>query len=282
MAADLQQKQSPDRPSNACRPIPSSDAPHGLTAPGETSNRLIPPADIDVNDIVEETGEAWLYGFPQGSEKWHSGRKCAIGGSAIYAILGESRYATRTQALANILHSPELQLTEIILRGSVGESLIRDHVKKLLDLRNLREIGIAVHKKAPWMRASPDGIYETENGTGVLEIKVVSSKARREELNLSVDRYLNTGSSAGFRIFDEHRHQMHYTAGVIGAEEITYCILVWPAGQEGYMIIRQFPADTEIFKQVYLPTAAEAYQLAKRASIPYAPEGYKLSSIDKI
>jgi hypothetical protein len=230
-----------------------------------------PPDDLDSSDIAEESPEAWMYGFPQGSDKWHAARKNAIGGSAICAILGESKYATKTQAIANILHSQELQLTEIILRGTVGEAPIRDYVNGLLGLQNLREIGIAVHKKAPWMRASPDGVYDLPGGgLGVLEIKVVSSRARREELNLSVDRLLNTGSTAGFRIFDEHRHQMHYTAGVIGATELTYCVLVWPTGQQGYIIIRQFPADPEIFRDIHVPAALAARSKALTAAIPYA------------
>jgi putative phage-type endonuclease len=228
------------------------------------------PADIDPSRAAEETPQAWLCDFAQGSEEWHRARRLAVGGSTIGAVLGNSRYKTRTQAIRDMIYCPPLQMTTIITRGSVGEAHVREYLQKALGFAGVREIGIAIHKAAPWMRASPDGLYTTPAGElGMLEIKVVSSQGRREAFNAAWDRMIGGEGQAGDPIPDEHWHQIHYTAGVLGAAEIAYCVYVYPSSallDDSHIDVFLLRPDKELFENTHVPAARAAYLEAKRAA----------------
>ena len=241
--------------------------------PTETEPMLVPaaespPSDLRLDSLVGETDTAWLYGFEQGGDEWKAARKMAVGGSTVAAVLGLSRYSTKDQAEAGLLGSSELRLTPVIIRGSVGESLIRDWVSAQLGL-TVREIGIAVRKGMPWMRASPDGIYDLPGGgIGILEIKVVSSRLRRTPFDIAAYQLISGKGMIGMDLIEEHRHQVHYTAGVIGANEITYCVLIWPDDYSGSgrMCVWRFSPDTDLFNNIHVPAARCVYNRACAAS----------------
>ena len=223
---------------------------------------------LDMNRVIMETPSAWIFDYVQGSQEWLDARKMAVGGSTVFAILGKSKYSTRYQAISAMISSESLEMTVPIVRGLVGEKYIREYLIDNLGL-NVREVGIAVKKDAPWMRASPDGIYTMANGDiGIIEIKVISSRVRTSPYyNVFVqlgDGNLNVDAV----VHDEHWNQVHYTAGVIGAKEITYCVLCWnfegasSGKQPGFIYCSRFVPDSHLFQNIHVPAAKLAYEMA--------------------
>jgi hypothetical protein len=250
-----------------------TDTAQNIHAPEATA----PPADLDPSRIGEETPEAWIYGFPQGGDEWKAARRMAVGGSTVGAVLGLSRYATPAQAVAGMVDSTELRLTPIIIRGTVGEAPIRRWVCDQLGLA-VREVGLAIRKGMPWMRASPDGIYDLPGGgLGVLEIKVVSSRMRRAPFEIAANQALTGQGPIGADLLEEHRQQVHYTAGVLGAQEITYCALIWPddalgpglpgsGTATGYLCVWRLAPDHGLFRGTQVPAARAARMRAEASA----------------
>ncbi len=226
------------------------------------------PSDLSRADLVSENDSCWMFGFPQGSAQWGNARLMAIGGSGIYALLGKSEYITRYKAIALMVSGGSIEITVPIARGIVGESYVRNYLSDRLGI-NIREIGIAVKKDAPWMRASPDGIYDLPGGgIGIVEIKVISSRARTAPY---YNTYVKLGDGVmdvNPPIHDEHWHQVHYVAGVMGAKEVTYCVLCWNfdgahTGKQGpFIYCVRFVPGTYLFEKIHVPTARNAYQQA--------------------
>lgn len=221
--------------------------------------------------LAGESPGAWLYEVRQGSEEWLRAREGAVGGTRICGLLGESRYCSPAQAVMGMVGEVGLQPTKAMARGTAAEPLLRRELGRQLGVE-FREIGIAVSRRYPWMRASPDGVYDLPGGgLGLLEMKVVSSAARGGPMMAGV-RGLRAGEAAGGvlpPILPEHWHQVQYTAGVLGAREITYCVVLWPEygqGQEtGGLLVRRFAADPALFEGVYAPRAAAALRAAAEA-----------------
>jgi len=232
------------------------------------------PLPISERFLIGETDLAHLYGFKQGSKEWLESRNMAIGGTRIGALIGQSKYSTPAQAVMGMISEVPLRPTKAIARGTVGEEIIRKELSKQLGI-TIREVGIAVSKEHPWMRASPDGIYSLPNGgLGIVEIKIFSSPARAAPL-MDWMQKMRKGESCAPQIPPEHFHQMQYTAGVIGATEITYCALIWPTygcGPEtGGLIVHRFDADSALYQDVYVPYARAALY-ARNMALSDAPQ----------
>ena len=214
--------------------------------------------------LLAETEDTWIYDYVQGSDEWLSARKGGIGGSGICGIIGGSHYVTRLQAIARLEYDPKITITSAIARGSVGESYVRDYLGKVLGIQ-YRECGIGVYKKAPWMRASPDGLYDLPHGgTGILEIKIVSGWGRRAEVEAGIRSVISGNGNVPGELgamFEEHRHQVNYTAGVFGAREITYAVLLWGTGSDQdsrLLVVRRFSPDQELFQGMHTSVAMHA------------------------
>ena len=193
-------------------------------------------------------------------------RRRAVGGSVVYALTGASRFRTARQALAGMVDCPEVPLTLPMAKGNAGEKSVRDYVSRTMGLK-IREVGIAVHLKYPWVRASPDGIYDVPGGgLGVLEVKVATSWGRQESVGRTVER-LRCGKAPLPEIPPEHWYQIHYTAGVLGASEILYCVLLLPSapGKAGQVLVVKVQADRTLYEEELLPMAAEAHMSLARA-----------------
>ena len=61
----------------------------------------------------------------------------------------------------------------------------------------------------------------------------MSSRLRRTPFDIAAYQLISGKGMIGMDLIEEHRHQVHYTAGVIGANEITYCVLIWPDDYSG-------------------------------------------------
>jgi len=217
----------------------------------------------DANSLVGQTECALIYGFKQGSQEWLDARKYSVGGSTIAAVMALSQYKTRWQALADMVDSKSLFVHRTIMLGTVGESYLREWLSSKLGIA-IGEIGMAVKRDAPWMRASPDGVYSVtrpdgSEGIGIVEIKVASSKARTRALLSSVKNVVAYGTAPDLMPI-EHWHQVNYTAGVIGACEITYAVMVWPTEGPGAIIVKRFEPDRDLFTQKHVPEAYDAYK----------------------
>jgi hypothetical protein len=196
--------------------------------------------------LVRETSDAYIYGFKQGSPEWHKHR--CIGGSVISAAIGASRYMTREEAIAGIIHPRSLDMTTPIIRGLVGEDVVRKYISLKTGVE-FEQVGMAISKKYPWMRASPDGIYTLPDGKlGILEIKIISSQYRS---NIAIAAHDKDP------IFIDHLHQVNYTAGIIGATEITYATLLWT--DECRILVRRFAPNMNLFERIHVPKAREIY-----------------------
>ncbi len=217
--------------------------------------------EIDPKWIAGETKTSTLYNFEQGSDEWVSAR--CIGGSTICEIMGMSLYNTPAQSLMNVRCPRKLTMNSAIFRGSLGEDVVRKYIADKMGL-NVRSVGMAVHNKYPWMRASPDGLYDLPNGElGIVEIKVFSSPSRCQMASTVTIPICSGKGPVGDSIFAEHFHQVHYTAGVIGAKEIVYVTLLCSPGgivdTDDRLIVRRFPANVDVFENVHIPMAKVAY-----------------------
>jgi hypothetical protein len=209
-------------------------------------------------DASGSTETAYLYDFPQGSDTWHAARQGAIGSTLIYALMG----AGRLDALASMQYAPRVNVSRAMARGLVGEANVRQFLSNYLGVQ-YEEVGIAIHKEYPWMRASPDGIYTLPNGEiGILEIKIISSTVRQEALKNALVETLNGGCIES--IPEEHYQQVTYIAGVLGAKEVTYATLLWPEdGRQPKIMIWRFEPDETTFEFVHIPVAEEAFEESK-------------------
>lgn len=204
-----------------------------------------------------------MYGMPQGGPEWLASRSMSVGGSLISSVLGRSRYKTHRQAVASLVDSPGLPMTDAVALGKAGEGRVRDYVGRMLGIE-IREVGIAVHKQCPWARASPDGIYDVPGGgLGVVEIKVASSWSRRGAVARGIERAVGEKSPL-LEIPEDHRCQIHYTAGILGAKEILYCVLSLPPEKRspGKVLVARVPVDTGLFESKMLPAATRAFMEA--------------------
>ena len=215
------------------------------------------PADLCAADVVGETVGAWHMGFPQGGATWLRARHLAVGGTAIASLLGDSRYRSPEETIAEMVEPRRLEITLPMARGLAGEGVVRRWVEETYGTP-IEEIGMAVSKAMPWMRASPDGIYRLPGGgIGLLEIKVASSIYRIKSLRAVAGRLATGPVDAGW-IPREHYHQINYAAGVLGAEEILYCVLAWDA----CILTARMAPDPALFWEKHVPAAAAAYNRA--------------------
>jgi hypothetical protein len=226
------------------------------------------PADLNPERVILENSNAWMLDYVQGSQEWLDARKMAVGGSVVHALLGKSAYNTRYSAIASMIASESIEMNVPIVRGLLGEKYIRDYLSEQLGM-NIREIGMGVKKDAPWMRASPDGIYDLGNGDiGIVEIKIISSRHRTLPYYNICVALQDDNSDVNALVHDEHWNQVHYTAGVLGAKEITYCVLCWKFDgsgtgvQPGFIYCARFKPDEKLFQNLHVPVAKLAYELA--------------------
>ena len=229
---------------------------------------MLPVCPLPEDEILFETEKAWVFKFLQGSQTWLDARQMAVGGSACAAHLGMSKYTSKNAAVAAMICARKISLTIPMIRGNVGERYLRAHVEKVYGI-SIQEVGMCIKKDAPWMRASPDGIYRLPDGRlGIVEFKVVSSRKNAE---IFYDTYvtLHDGKSLETSpILTEHVHQINYTAGVLGAVEVIYAVLVWGfdslanGKQPPFILCTRYVPNEHIFEKLYVPTARLAYEKA--------------------
>jgi predicted phage-related endonuclease len=216
-----------------------------------------------INKMRQSCGEtevAYLYDYTQGSEEWQEARKGGVGGTTVGELVVASKYKTKEQAIAGCVCPSVFHYNRTTLRGSLGEKYVRAIIAKEYGL-TIREIGLAVRKDYPFMRASPDGIYTLPDGSlGLLEIKVVSSKYRLAECEFAI-KQLENMENATCEIPINYWHQTQYTALILGAKEITFCTLLWAqAGEETRILVWRYDVKESLFNEVYLPAAKLAFE----------------------
>jgi hypothetical protein len=173
------------------------------------------------------------------------------------------------------------------MRGSIGEGDIRDYISLRTGIQ-FRQIGLAVSKKYPWMRASPDGIYRQTNGNlGIIEIKIISSSKRRSNIieKVIIPTY-NMKPLLTEPIIADHYHQTHYTAGVLGATEIIYVALLCSNGSnfdsDDTIIMQKYRFNKELFENVHVPKAWEIFKnIERRKTLDRFIYGRLSSSLEK-
>lgn len=225
---------------------------------------------LPIENLIFETERAWVFGFKQATEPWFKAREMAVGGSSCAAHLGKSKYNTKHDAIAGMICARKIPLTVPMARGNAGEKYLRDHVSKLYGIE-IQEVGMCIKKDAPWMRASPDGIYRLPDGSfGIVEFKVVSSRKNSDRFYSAYVTLTGGRELDDMPILPEHVHQINYTAGILGAVEMIYAVLVWEfdsqnlGKQPPFIYCAKYRPDMAIFEKIYVPAAKEAYEIAAK------------------
>ena len=120
-------------------------------------------------------------------EQWLLERHNGIGASDIGGILGLSPFANKTPMAIFIEKTneapTEIPQTEKMKFGLKMEQVVADEYMERTGRKVIRDNKIRVHSKYPWLRCNLDRVIVDNgdgNGTGVCEIKTVSSFARKQ------------------------------------------------------------------------------------------------------
>lgn len=200
-----------------------------------------------------ENEHCYISNAPQGSEKWHKLRICAITGSTCSDYLGYSPFsskdpkeaALRCVGLVKKEFTPE-QLVRMKI-GNEGEPIVRDYYSKHIG-KQIDEVGIAIWKKDPRFRASLDGVYTNDDGDlcGV-EIKI----PRKVYNKLIVYKNTNPLPPGHSHIWESHYNQMIQCIEIVGLKYIDYVV----AGcDDGKMYVERIYPNSRYFNNViYTP-----------------------------
>jgi putative phage-type endonuclease len=117
-----------------------------------------------------------LGNFENGSPEWHALRNepGVVGGSEIAAVAGLSTYESAYTKWAKKTNkiSSDIKPSHRMRLGTKFEMPILEVFEEDHPELQVYSTGTWANKKANWMRANPDGLYKTKDGTwGIIEVK---------------------------------------------------------------------------------------------------------------
>lgn len=209
------------------------------------------------SEQYDDCGSCYVNPVIQGSAEWLMSRRGTIGGTAVSAIVGRSRFKSRHEIISELNYVLPIVKTPALIIGNAGEAAVRKSIESKLGI-SILEIGQAIHKENSNLRASPDGLYVYDNGKlGIVEIKIAYSKARVQATSYDVQRMLEGEQACASSIPPEHWEQMNYTASIVGADEMLYCVCIWDYKPKVH--IKRLKPDPGYFAHVQKPCAESAH-----------------------